>query len=74
VVAGVIGKRKMFYDVWGDTVDVASRMETTGPAGEIQVAPGTRERLEGNFVLEQLGIVDIKGKGPMATWLLRGRK
>jgi adenylate cyclase len=74
VVAGVIGKRKMFYDVWGDTVNVASRMETTGPAGEIQVSPQSYELLKERFVLDQLGLVDIKGKGPMLTWLLRRRK
>jgi adenylate cyclase len=73
-VAGVIGKRRMFYDVWGDTVNVASRMETTGPEGEIQVSPDTYELLQGKFRLEKLGTVDIKGKGPMVTWLLRCRR
>ena len=74
VVAGVIGTRKMFYDVWGDTVNVASRMETTGPEGQIQVSPEAYELLKEKFVLDKLGSVNIKGKGPMVTWLLRERR
>ena len=63
VVAGVIGTRKMFYDVWGDTVNVASRMETTGPEGRIQESPAeTYELLKEKFVLDRLGTVNIKAK------------
>jgi adenylate cyclase len=74
VVAGVIGRRKLFYDVWGDTVNVASRMETMGPEGQIQVSPDMYELLKAKFVLVGLGTVDVKGKGPMNTWLLDRRK
>ncbi|HWK64107.1 MAG TPA: adenylate/guanylate cyclase domain-containing protein [Rhizobiaceae bacterium] len=73
VVAGVIGTTKLFYDVWGDAVNVASRMEETDEAGMIQVSQGSYELLAGKFVLEQRGPVDIKGKGRMVTWRLMGR-
>lgn len=74
VVAGVIGTRKFFYDVWGDAVNTASRMESTGAPGKIQVAEETRELLLDDFVLEERGVVDVRGKGPMRTWFLSGRK
>jgi len=74
VIAGVVGTRKFFYDVWGDAVNVASRMESTGESGKIQVSPGTYERLSSEFVLESRGIIDIKGKGKMQTWFLIGPK
>jgi adenylate cyclase len=74
VVAGVIGTRKFFYDVWGDTVNVASRMETTGVPDKIQVSQEAYERLRNDFVLEERGSIDIKGKGRMTTWFLIGRK
>ncbi len=74
VVAGVVGARKFFYDVWGDAVNVASRMETTDPEGRIQVPQNVFERLEHAFVLEERGHVEIKGKGLMRTWYLVGRK
>ena len=74
VVAGVVGARKFFYDVWGDAVNVASRMETTDVEGRI---PGAAVRyMSGSshaFVLEERGDVDIKGKGVMHTWYLVGR-
>ena len=70
VVAGVIGKRKFIYDVWGDTVNVASRMESHGIPGRVQVTHAVRERLEGQFRFEARGLVDVKGKGPMPTWWL----
>jgi adenylate cyclase len=73
VVAGVVGTRKFFYDVWGDAVNTAARMEQTGEAGKIQVAPETQARLTGNFVLEERGPIDVRGKGPMRTWFLAGR-
>jgi class 3 adenylate cyclase len=70
VVAGVIGTRKFIYDVWGDTVNVASRMESHGIPGRIQVTHAVRERLEGRFQFEPRGLVDVKGKGPLPTWFL----
>jgi class 3 adenylate cyclase len=73
-VAGVIGLKKFIYDVWGDTVNTASRMESTGIPGRLQVTRETRDRLEGEFDLERRGIVEVKGKGPIETWLLIGRK
>ena len=74
VVAGVVGTRKFFYDVWGDAVNVASRMESTGEPGKIQVSQATYECLNSEFVLESRGVIDIKGKGEMRTWFLIGRR
>jgi adenylate cyclase len=74
VVAGVVGARKFFYDVWGDAVNVAARMETTDVEGRIQVPQNVYERLKHAFVLEERGEVDIKGKGLMHTWYLVGRR
>lgn len=74
VVAGVVGARKFFYDVWGDAVNVASRMETTDVEGRIQVPHDVYERLQSTFVFEPRGEVDVKGKGVMTTWYLVGRR
>lgn len=74
VVAGVVGARKFFYDVWGDAVNVASRMETTDIAGRIQVPQNVYERIKDAFVLEERGDVDVKGKGLIHTWYLVGRR
>jgi adenylate cyclase len=74
VVAGVVGARKFFYDVWGDAVNVAARMETTDVEGRIQVPQDVYERLNHAFLLEERGEVDIKGKGVMTTWYLVGRR
>ena len=73
-VAGVIGLKKFIYDVWGDTVNTASRMESTGVPGRLQVTRETRDRLAGEFELERRGIVEVKGKGAIETWFLIGRK
>jgi adenylate cyclase len=74
VVAGVVGARKFFYDVWGDAVNVASRMESTDVEGRIQVPEAVYERLKDDYLLEERGEVDVKGKGPMNTWYLVGRR
>jgi len=70
VVAGVIGRKKFIYDLWGDTVNTASRMESHGVPGKVHVSAATRDRLAGEFELEPRGTIDVKGKGPMETYLL----
>lgn len=71
VVAGVIGKSKYIYDLWGDTVNLASRMESAGVPDSIQVTQSVYERLKGLFTFEPRGALDIKGKGTVQAWLLR---
>jgi urea transport system substrate-binding protein len=74
VVAGVIGTKKFTYDLWGDTVNVASRMESQGMPGGIQVTTTTYEQLRDKYVFEQRGTTLVKGKGEMVTYWLIGRK
>jgi class 3 adenylate cyclase len=69
-VGAVIGTTKFAYDLWGDTINVASRMESSGEPGRIQVAKGAFSRLRDNYVLEPRGMIEIKGKGEMETWFL----
>lgn len=73
VVAGVIGTSKFIYDLWGDTVNLASRMESTGVPGEIQVTRNVYERLQGKFEFESRGAIQVKGKGEIETWLLHSQ-
>ncbi len=72
-VAGVIGRKKFIYDLWGDTVNTASRMESHGAPGEIHVTDATRAALGDEWLLQERGVSEIKGKGPMRTWWLKGR-
>lgn len=73
-VAGVIGNRKLFYDVWGETVNTASRMESHGEPGRIQVTTAAKEELEGDYEFEPRGTVEVKGMGKVETWFLAGSK
>ena len=71
-VAGVIGQNKFAYDLWGDTVNTASRMESAGAAGRIQITNETRLLLDDRFVVEPRGEIAVKGKGTRATFWLVG--
>ena len=73
VVAGVIGRAKFSYDLWGDTVNTASRMESHGVPGAIQVTERVYEQLRDDYYLRRRGTIDVKGKGPMTTYLLLRR-
>ena len=70
VVAGVIGKKRFLYDLWGDAVNTASRMESHGTPGEIQITRATYELVKDEFECRPRGTIDVKGKGPMETWYL----
>ncbi|HAA29261.1 MAG TPA: hypothetical protein DCE56_18110 [Cyanobacteria bacterium UBA8553] len=74
VIAGVIGRHKFIYDLWGDAVNVASRMESSGVPGRIQVTAATYERLKDQYLFEARGATFVKGKGEMMTYWLTGRK
>jgi len=74
VIAGVIGRRKFVYDVWGDTVNIASRMESHGVSGAVQITQATYERIKDEFMCEPRGTVNVKGKGEMKTWLVLAPK
>jgi len=70
VMAGVIGRKKFIYDLWGETVNIASRMESHGVGGAIQITHDTHELVKDEFVCEPRGTVDVKGKGEMDVWLV----
>jgi guanylate cyclase len=74
VVAGVIGTKRFLYDLWGDAVNTASRMESHGTPGEIQITRATYELLKDDFVCRRRGTILVKGKGRMETWYLEGAR
>jgi len=71
-VGAIVGTSKFHYDLWGDAINVAARMESLGEPGRIHVAEGAWERLRGGYRLESRGELDVKGKGTMPTWYLEG--
>ena len=73
-MAGVIGRKKFQYDVWGHAVNIASRMESHGVPGQIQITRATYELLKDEFLCEPRGKIPVKGMGSMETWLLLDRK
>jgi class 3 adenylate cyclase len=73
VVAGIIGRRKFIYDLWGDTVNLASRMESHGIPDAIQVTRPIFEKLQGRYPFEARGVIEVKGKGNVETWVLHGK-
>jgi guanylate cyclase len=74
VVAGVIGRKRFLYDLWGDAVNTASRMESHGTSGRVQITRATKDLLEDEFVCEPRGTIQVKGKGEMEAWYLVGRR
>jgi adenylate cyclase len=74
VIGGIIGSKKFIYDLWGDTVNMASRMESQGQPGAVQVSEPTYRLLKEKYEFEQRGEIEVKGKGRMTTYFLKGRK
>lgn len=72
LIAGVIGELKPFYDIWGDAVNIASRMESHGSPGRLHVSDDVRQALDGNYLFEERGVIDIKNRGQMKTWFING--
>jgi guanylate cyclase len=74
VIGGVIGRKKFVYDLWGDAVNIASRMESQGEAGKIQITQATYDLIKSQFICEPRGTIVVKGRGEMATWFLVDQK
>lgn len=74
VVAGVIGTRKFIYDIWGDAVNIAARMESAGIAGAIQVTDATARLIQDDFEMEERGEIEVKGRGKIKTWFVKSSK
>jgi guanylate cyclase len=74
VVAGVIGRKRFLYDLWGDAVNTASRMESHGTAGRVQITRATFELVADEFECEPRGTIEVKGKGPMEIWHVIARR
>ena len=74
VVAGVIGLKRYSYDLWGDAVNIASRMESHGEVGRIHLSESTYQRIKNHYQVEPRGCIDVKGRGSMKTYFLLGRK
>jgi guanylate cyclase len=74
VVAGVIGRKKFIYDLWGDAVNTASRMESNGTGGLVQITQETYNLINDDFICESRGVINVKGKGELPVWFVHGRK
>jgi guanylate cyclase len=74
VIGGVIGQEKFHYDIWGDAVNIASRMESQGAAGKIQITQPTYDLIWRDFICEPHGTLTVKGRGEMDTWFLVGKR
>ncbi|MDX1737925.1 MAG: adenylate/guanylate cyclase domain-containing protein, partial [Alphaproteobacteria bacterium] len=72
LVAGVIGTKKYAYDIWGDTVNVASRMESHGQPNKVHISADVREKLGDRFSLTKRGTIEIKNRGTIETWFVNG--
>ncbi|NJL12681.1 MAG: adenylate/guanylate cyclase domain-containing protein [Microscillaceae bacterium] len=72
LVAGVVGKRKFAYDIWGDTVNLASRMESNGEVGKVNVSEATYQKIKSRFQCLPRGNVEVKGKGAVAMYFVEG--
>ena len=74
VVAGIIGRKKFIYDLWGDAVNTASRMESHGDRGVIQISEATYNQIKDSFTCEPKGSIDVKGKGKVKVWHVKEKK
>ena len=74
LMAGVIGRKKYYYALWGDMVNIASRMQSQGTSGKIQITRATYELVKDDFECQSIGRIDVKGKGKMEAWYLLAKK